>query len=143
MNAQPAPSDALPRLLRLQQVGEITGLRRSMIYQLEADGNFPRRVKLATRAAGWVESEIRAWIAARIMIRDGFKKTCGERDSNIGRGLNRISKLLNRVVARVPSDPEPRIYHQICQHPQVKRGWCLHVARYCCGSASRDALNGT
>jgi hypothetical protein len=38
-----APSDALPRLLRLPQVGEITDLRRSMIYQLEADGNFPRR----------------------------------------------------------------------------------------------------
>lgn len=74
MNAQSAPNDALPRLLRLQQVGEITGLRRSMIYQLEADGNFPRRVKLATRAVGWVESEIRAWIAARIMIRDVFNQ---------------------------------------------------------------------
>jgi prophage regulatory protein len=72
MNSQPATGDALTRLLRLQQVGEITGLRRSMIYQLEADGNFPRRVKLATRAVGWVESEIRAWIAARIMIRDGI-----------------------------------------------------------------------
>jgi prophage regulatory protein len=74
MNAQPAPSDALPRLLRLQQVGEITGLRRSMIYQLEAEGNFPRRVKLATRAVGWVESEIRAWISARIMIRDDLNQ---------------------------------------------------------------------
>lgn len=78
MNAQPVSNDALPRLLRLQQVGEITGLRRSMIYQLEADGNFPRRVKLATRAVGWVESEIRGWIAARIMIRDGFKKDLRE-----------------------------------------------------------------
>lgn len=74
MNSPPAPSDTLPRLLRLQQVGEITGLRRSMIYQLEADGNFPRRVKLAARAVGWVESEIRAWIAARIMIRDGLSQ---------------------------------------------------------------------
>jgi prophage regulatory protein len=74
MNSLPATGDALTRLLRLQQVGEITGLRRSMIYQLEADGNFPRRVKLATRAVGWVESEIRGWIAARIMIRDGFKQ---------------------------------------------------------------------
>jgi prophage regulatory protein len=84
MNAQPAPNDALPRLLRLQQVGEVTGLRRSMIYQLEADGNFPRRVKLATRAVGWVESEIRAWIAARIMIRDGFNHRANT-NSNAGR----------------------------------------------------------
>lgn len=74
MNAQPVLNGNLPRLLRLHQVGEITGLRRSMIYQLEADGNFPRRVKLATRAVGWVESEIRDWIEARIMTRDGFKE---------------------------------------------------------------------
>ena len=84
MNAQPVSNDTLPRLLRLQQVGEITGLRRSMIYQLEADGNFPRRVKLATRAVGWVESEIRAWIAARIMIRDAFKRRATA-DSKFGR----------------------------------------------------------
>ena len=84
MNAQPAPNATLPRLLRLQQVGEITGLRRSMIYQLEADGNFPRRVKLATRAVGWVESEIRDWIAARIMIRDGFKADWRERGIHTG-----------------------------------------------------------
>ena len=79
MNTQPVPNDTVPRLLRLQQVGEITGLRRSMIYQLEADGNFPKRVKLATRAVGWVESEIRDWIAARIMIRDGFQEESRER----------------------------------------------------------------
>jgi prophage regulatory protein len=85
MNPQPAPSDALPRLLRLQQVGEITGLRRSMIYQLEAEGNFPRRVKLATRAVGWVESEIRSWIAARIMIRDGLSQAAA---ASIGPGRN-------------------------------------------------------
>ena len=67
----PMSSDDVPlRLLRLEQVGEITGLRRSMVYQLEAEGRFPRRVKLATRAVGWVESEVRAWIAARIATRD-------------------------------------------------------------------------
>ena len=87
MNAQPAPNDTLPRLLRLQQVGEITGLRRSMIYQLEADGNFPRRVKLATRAVGWVESEIRGWIAARIMIRDGFNQRAGLCDGGSSAGI--------------------------------------------------------
>ncbi len=52
----------------------MTGLRRSMVYQLEAAGGFPRRVKLATRAVGWVESEVRAWIAARIATRDQFKQ---------------------------------------------------------------------
>jgi prophage regulatory protein len=105
MNAQPAPSDALPRLLRLQQVGEITGLRRSMIYQLEADGNFPRRVKLATRAVGWVESEIRAWISARIMIRDGFdqratadsKSGLDENGGQVGSSRPRLSPRQSRT----------------------------------------------
>jgi prophage regulatory protein len=82
MNAQLAPSDVPPRLLRLQEVGEMAGLRRSMIYQLEADGNFPRRVKLATRAVGWVESEVRARIAERIMIRDSFKDDWRERETH-------------------------------------------------------------
>lgn len=72
MTAQPYSGDGSLRLLRLEQVGEITGLRRSMVYQLEAEGGFPRRVKLATRAVGWVESEVRAWIAARIATRDQF-----------------------------------------------------------------------
>jgi prophage regulatory protein len=90
MNTQPVPNDTVPRLLRLQQVGEITGLRRSMIYQLEADGNFPRRVKLATRAVGWVESEIRDWIAARIMIRDGHKEGWRERGAHTGPQSERI-----------------------------------------------------
>ncbi|MGH8251916.1 MAG: helix-turn-helix transcriptional regulator [Steroidobacteraceae bacterium] len=70
MSVQLSSDDVPLRLLRLEQVGEITGLRRSMIYQLEAEGSFPRRVKLATRAVGWVESEVRAWIAARIATRD-------------------------------------------------------------------------
>jgi prophage regulatory protein len=70
MTLQPTSGDVPLRLLRLEQVGEITGLRRSMIYQLEAEGRFPRRVKLATRAVGWVESEVQAWIAARIATRD-------------------------------------------------------------------------
>lgn len=74
MNTQPSAGDLPLRLLRLEQVGEMTGLRRSMVYQLEAAGGFPRRVKLATRAVGWVESEVRAWIAARIATRDQFKQ---------------------------------------------------------------------
>lgn len=72
MSVQLSTGDGPLRLLRLEQVGEITGLRRSMVYQLEAEGGFPRRVKLAARAVGWVESEVRAWIAARIATRDQF-----------------------------------------------------------------------
>jgi prophage regulatory protein len=67
---QSPPSCVLPRLLRLKQVCELTGLCRSMIYQLESEGGFPRRLKLATRAVGWVEGEIHVWITERVVARD-------------------------------------------------------------------------
>jgi IS5 family transposase len=37
---------------QLPQVCEVTGLCRSMIYQLQADLRFPRRVKIGVRAVG-------------------------------------------------------------------------------------------
>jgi prophage regulatory protein len=58
--------DPNERALRLRQVCQLTGLGRSMIYQMQAEGRFPRRIKLGERAVGWLESEVRDWLAARI-----------------------------------------------------------------------------
>ncbi|MGA3242182.1 MAG: AlpA family phage regulatory protein [Bryobacteraceae bacterium] len=44
----------------------VTGLCRSMIYQMEADLLFPQRVKIGTRAVGWVDKEVNAWLMKRI-----------------------------------------------------------------------------
>jgi prophage regulatory protein len=54
------------RILRLPQVCEVTGLGRSVIYQMEADLRFPQRIKLGTRAVGWLEQEVHAWLLKRI-----------------------------------------------------------------------------
>jgi prophage regulatory protein len=54
------------QILRLPQVCKVTGLGRSMIYQLEAERRFPGRVRLGLRAVGWVESEVQHWLASRI-----------------------------------------------------------------------------
>lgn len=54
------------RLLRLPDVCCRTGLRRSMIYKMEADHKFPKRIKIGLRAVGWIEEEIVQWIEARI-----------------------------------------------------------------------------
>ena len=43
-----------------------TGLKRSMIYQLESEQRFPHRIKIGMRAVGWIESEVQAWLAQRI-----------------------------------------------------------------------------
>ena len=45
-----SPNSDSIRILRLPQVCEVTGLGRSMIYQMEADLRFPRRIKIGTRA---------------------------------------------------------------------------------------------
>lgn len=54
------------QLLRRRQVEALTGLRRSTIYERMARGQFPRPVRLGTRAVAWLASEIDSWIAARI-----------------------------------------------------------------------------
>jgi prophage regulatory protein len=52
--------------LRLPQVCRITGLRRSMIYRMQAENRFPQRIKLSERAVGWLEREVQEWLAQRI-----------------------------------------------------------------------------
>ncbi len=54
------------QILRLRQVCEITGIGRSLIYQLEAMRQFPVRVRIGSRAVGWVESEVQLWLAGRL-----------------------------------------------------------------------------
>jgi len=54
------------RHLRRRAVEEITGLSRSTIYALIAEGKFPRPVKLSVRAVAWPESAVAAWLANRM-----------------------------------------------------------------------------
>jgi prophage regulatory protein len=55
-----------PTFLRRRQVETRTGLSRSTIYQYVKDGAFPKPIPLGARAVGWLESDIRDWIANRV-----------------------------------------------------------------------------
>jgi prophage regulatory protein len=66
MSAEQGTSAISLQILRLPQVCSVTGLRRSMIYQLEAEQRFPKRVKIGIRAVGWIESEVQSWVEKRI-----------------------------------------------------------------------------
>ncbi len=58
------------RLIRLPEVMNLTGLGRSTIYELMAQGEFPKPVPLGrTSGVAWVESEILQWIWAQIRAR--------------------------------------------------------------------------
>lgn len=57
----------MTRLLRLPEVLSRTGLSRSTLY---ADPTFPKSVKVGQRAVAWAETEIDAWIEARLEARE-------------------------------------------------------------------------
>jgi prophage regulatory protein len=74
----PAPelrSNEPLQVLRLPQVCRVTGLCRSMIYQLESERRFPGRIKLGLRAVGWIEGEVQEWLAIRIERSRGSQST--------------------------------------------------------------------
>ena len=54
------------RLLRMPEVEQRTGLRKSALYQAIKEQRFPRGVKLTARCIAWPESSVDAWIAERI-----------------------------------------------------------------------------
>ncbi|MEW6984319.1 helix-turn-helix transcriptional regulator [Colwelliaceae bacterium 6471] len=58
------------RLIRLQQVINLTGLKSSAIYKYISEDKFPKSVKLGIRAVAWVEHEILHWIEQRIEHRN-------------------------------------------------------------------------
>lgn len=60
----------LDRVLRLKQVREMIGLSRSTIYRSIALGTFPAPIPLGPRSVGFLESEVRAWVAANIVQRN-------------------------------------------------------------------------
>ncbi|MBM4264265.1 MAG: AlpA family phage regulatory protein [Deltaproteobacteria bacterium] len=52
--------------LRREEVISRVGLSDTTIYNLEISGKFPRRIAITPRCVAWRESEIQAWIQARI-----------------------------------------------------------------------------
>lgn len=58
-----------PRLIRLREVIDRVGLRKTALYARVRTGEFPKPVNLGGVVA-WVESEVDAWIEAKITARE-------------------------------------------------------------------------
>ena len=56
-------------ILRLRELMELTGRKRSSIYEDMDAGRMPRPIKLGPRAVGWLLSEIEQWHAVRVEAR--------------------------------------------------------------------------
>ena len=54
------------RILRLPEVIQTTGKKRSTIYADIGAGTFPKPINLGARSVGWSASSIQQWIATRI-----------------------------------------------------------------------------
>ncbi|MEX5451736.1 AlpA family transcriptional regulator [Stutzerimonas stutzeri] len=54
------------RFLRLPQVEELTGFKRSHIYNLMKTGEFPSSIKLGARAVAWDSLSIEQWQKERL-----------------------------------------------------------------------------
>ena len=58
------------KFLRLPQVIDRTGYRKTVIYERIQQGDFPRPVKLGPRAVAWLDSEVEEWMRSRLKARD-------------------------------------------------------------------------
>ena len=55
----------MQRILRRRDVEILTGLSRSTLYAMMANGKFPSPIKLGERAVGWQDKDLADWIASR------------------------------------------------------------------------------
>lgn len=60
---------ASQRFLRLSQVMDRTGLKRSQIYLYMKMGLFPKSVKIGISSVAWLESEVEEWINQKLNSR--------------------------------------------------------------------------
>lgn len=64
-------------VIRLAAVKGKTNLSKSTIYRLEAEGDFPKRVRLGANSTGWHAEEIDEWLANRPRVSDNPKAAQG------------------------------------------------------------------
>lgn len=88
-------------MLRLRQVLEVVGLSKSAIYKRITAGTFPKAINLGGKSVGWLESEVLAWLDARIIASpDG--------EARLHRSHTappRVTPIADRTT--MPSPPEP------------------------------------
>lgn len=58
------------KLLSKKQVRETVLYSPAHIARLEAEGKFPKRVRIGSGRVGWVDEEVQDWLHARIAERD-------------------------------------------------------------------------
>lgn len=58
------------KMISKKQLKDYVVYSMQHIARLEADGRFPKRVKLGRNRVGWIEQEVMTWLEERIAERD-------------------------------------------------------------------------
>jgi len=60
----------VPALISVNEAAQLTSLSRTAIFNLRAQGKFPKAVPLGEKRVAFVRSEVAAWIEQRIAERE-------------------------------------------------------------------------
>lgn len=63
--ATPRGTRTEERLVRMDELERLTGLRKTAIYAMQADGTFPKSVYISSTRVAWKLSEVMSWIESR------------------------------------------------------------------------------
>ena len=56
------------KIMKREEVQNVTGLSRSSIYAKMANGTFPKTINLSVRSVGWLEHEVQEWLKNRVAV---------------------------------------------------------------------------
>lgn len=62
----PKSAPARDRFLRLPEVENITGLKKTTVYGLIKEGKFPRQIRVTRRVSVWSEAAILSWVQSQM-----------------------------------------------------------------------------
>lgn len=82
------------RIIRLPEVENLTGLKKSTIYWLSKNGQFPKQITVHRRLTGWSEAAVLSWVQARIEgAPAGSMPVSRASKAASGRPIDRLQKL--------------------------------------------------
>ena len=65
---------SLNKVIKLNEVKQITTLSTASIYRQIKDKSFPKQIKLGERSSAWFYEEIMQWLEDKRVKRDGESK---------------------------------------------------------------------
>ena len=60
-----------PELIIANEITQLIPYSQNHLRSLEAQGNFPKRIRIGANRVAWLREEIDRWIEARVAARNG------------------------------------------------------------------------